>query len=699
MPFIDRRVRVFLPVPAPLQQYFVARLGRRRGLTVSWIIVVFVFWVVYAFTRRFGSYHRSWPPPFDRDPPSLVFGRADLAAVWEWEVASGHYQSSRPIPLQVGLTEPPQNPGLPNDKTLKLPTLPDKFRSPSLRIGGVESTIGTGPARSYLDLEAQPPHVAYPPRPVAGSIADLDIVMDHCDFGRSKYVRDCLEMLRYGAGLDNGKRTRVDYIDAWKYIFRELDHKTPTPSRLFASKAQMEIDNQQGLILKDPHHLEGPLHLPATIPYRTTTPSDACDPNYPRIFHMFWAGPFTDKPYVALLSFLFTQNLGLHLPRGSSNENVCRPKFWMWINPGPAASKPNPNALKDMFDTLAANPWSSPFLHSRFKEVIEFKLWNTTEQLDGIPEIKDKWRSVASLFNSGGHKYKVKHNSKEEDQRTEGADEQQDGKDEDGGPDPSPTSVNQQDAQDMYNMVGSSSASDYDRLSVILSDMARFVLCHRFGGTYLDADTILLRDWEELWGWKGAFAYRWSRLERYNTAVLRLNKGSALGSFLFYTALRNDLDFHPMTVSRYMKDAYLEPLLLRLPDALFDSAWLNTEDYQRDRPPFPYFTEFGDLFTTPQSSGAAPLSLGFEGFFRGAYSYHFHNFWWKPFDSSRNWPDLGSKFAKGEQKAKAQLNITGPPPSERLLARDLSWATVLKRTFEGYIRGVRPNMYGEWLSW
>ncbi len=30
---------------------------------------------------------------------------------------------------------------------------------------------------------------------------------------------------------------------------------------------------------------------------------------------------------------------------------------------------------------------------------------------------------------------------------------------------------------------------------------------------------------------------------------------------------------------------------------------------------------------------------------------------------------------------------------------DLSWATVFKRTFEGYIRNERPNMYGEWLRW
>lgn len=31
--------------------------------------------------------------------------------------------------------------------------------------------------------------------------------------------------------------------------------------------------------------------------------------------------------------------------------------------------------------------------------------------------------------------------------------------------------------------------------------------------------------------------------------------------------------------------------------------------------------------------------------------------------------------------------------------RDLDWSAVLKRTFEAYIRGERPNMYGEWLQW
>lgn len=31
-----------------------------------------------------------------------------------------------------------------------------------------------------------PPNLAYPPRPVPGSVADLDVIMDHCDFSQGK---------------------------------------------------------------------------------------------------------------------------------------------------------------------------------------------------------------------------------------------------------------------------------------------------------------------------------------------------------------------------------------------------------------------------------------------------------------------------------------------------------------------------------
>lgn len=90
---------------------------------------------------------------------------------------------------------------------------------------------------------------------------------------------------------------------------------------------------------------------------------------------------------------------------------------------------------------------------------------------------------------------------------------------------------------------------------------------------------------------------------------------------------------------------------------------------------------------------AAPQALGFAGFYRGAYSYHYHSPWIKPFDVARNYPDLGGRFAK------AVGNATIEVESVLLDQRDLDWSTILKRSFEAFIRGERPNMYGEWMVW
>ena len=58
---------------------------------------------------------------------------------------------------------------------------PSRFRPP-----GVETITGSGPKRVYLDIQSHPPNVANPPRPVPGSVADLDHIMSHCDFGQGK---------------------------------------------------------------------------------------------------------------------------------------------------------------------------------------------------------------------------------------------------------------------------------------------------------------------------------------------------------------------------------------------------------------------------------------------------------------------------------------------------------------------------------
>ncbi|KAJ6519714.1 glycosyltransferase family 32 protein [Mycena sanguinolenta] len=698
-----RRLRLWLPNPRRIHQFSVSRFGRKRGFVFMLLLFAVLVFAMFALAKRFATEEKTWPA-FTGDPPTLVFRREDLQRIWTWEISSGHYPSRRRLPEQLWLKSTIDNPSLPPRRA----SLPSRIRAPS---GASTATRGIGPRRTYLEIASEPPHVAYPPRPVPGSVADFDIVMEHCDYSEKKYVRDCLEVLRLGGGLDNGKRLRRGKMDDWKYIYLEQlegsngtaasDIEDETPA-LITGVARDSADPDSGLIKKRGVDWEvPPIALPEPRQYRSyQSLSSACDPESPRIFHMFWTGPFTDKPYLALLSFLFTQNTGLHVHDYPTETAACRPKFWLWINPGPAAAVPNPSALRDMFTELKATPWAAPFLHPRFKDIIQFKLWNTTEQLDGVPELANEWRTRESLFNSGGHVISVPQ-KKESDVTSASA----------GGENATDTS--KADEDDLLNRTGSKSSTSYDRLSVILSDMARFILCHRFGGIYLDADTLLLRDWEELWGWKGAFAYRWSRLDKYNTAVLHLNKGSALGTFLFRTALKNDLDFHPMTVSRYLKEAHLEGLLLRLPDALFDSAWLNTEYFQWERPPQPFFTDFQDFFDTPLKISAAPHALGFDGFFKGAFSYHFHNYWWKPFDPARNWPDLGPQFIAGERAARASARaaarstMSGERPAETEEEddkveddqRDLDWSTVLKRTFESYVRGERPNLYGEWIEW
>lgn len=105
-------------------------------------------------------------------------------------------------------------------------------------------------------------------------------------------------------------------------------------------------------------------------------------------------------------------------------------------------------------------------------------------------------------------------------------------------------------------------------------------------------------------------------------------------------------------------------------------------------------------------------------------------FRWKPFDPARNVPDLGPRFSAGEKKAYANLrkekikaalfaqqtqlaatadagggdNLEDKIDDDEFRDEsgdktDLDWSTVIKRTFEAYIRGERPNMYGEWLVW
>ncbi len=63
-------------------------------------------------------------------------------------------------------------------------------------------------------------------------------------------------------------------------------------------------------------------------------------------------------------------------------------------------------------------------------------------------------------------------------------------------------------------------------------------------------------------------------------------------------------------------------------------------------------------------------------------------------------PKPAMKGAKLRQPTAEELVEFAEEDRDVLLdSRDLGWSAVLKRTFEAYIRGERPNMYGEYLVW
>lgn len=443
--------------------------------------VVFLFFSITSTVklgkRAFRAGRDAGKIPFV-DPSTLILNSSDVERIWRWEIAEGHYPSKRSAGIPFNHKEGGggtrssttaqavngglirvENPGLPKkteadlrrEREVKLEVerrLRDQGRvvnqagtgpggivvggssDDPLRTNGVEM-VPVGPGRRYLEVplksgrQSQP----YPPRPDGRATLDLDAVMDHCDFGEDKYVRDCLEVLRVNSGMDTPLRRGIH--DSWKTTFvpvvggsthnplvsesqkRILDqHSSDVTSLMNSSTSTFSdlVQVRQQLTLST-----GPTASHHRHPHFTPHPSHptadpACDPAHPRLFHIFWAGPFTDKPYSAALSFLFTQQLSLSSPIGSNptieDPTLCRPQLWIWINPGPASSFPDPRAEKRMKNDLANNPWSAPLLHKRFKDTVKFRLWNTTEQLDGVQEMKG-WRDMR-LFNSGGVKYGVR---------------------------------------------------------------------------------------------------------------------------------------------------------------------------------------------------------------------------------------------------------------------------------------------------
>lgn len=85
------------------------------------------------------------------------------------------------VPEQIGFTSAILNPALP---PAKAHTLISPFTPPPGPVTTI--TRGVGPRRTYLENQKQSIGAAYPPRPISGSIADLDIILEQCNFSEGK---------------------------------------------------------------------------------------------------------------------------------------------------------------------------------------------------------------------------------------------------------------------------------------------------------------------------------------------------------------------------------------------------------------------------------------------------------------------------------------------------------------------------------
>jgi hypothetical protein len=162
------------------------------------------------------------------------------------------------------------------------------------------------------------------------------------------------------------------------------------------------------------------------------------------------------------------------------------------------------------------------------------------------------------------------------------------------------------------------------------SDAMRLLVLYRYGGLYIDADTMALRDFTPLllseYG-RGAFCYRWSARRDYgNNAIARGEKGSALGLFLLERARRIG-SCHPRLLLAH--DGDVPDTMLELPCALFDPLWphFDGDDRFAERP-FGDFRDFSRPFGLLHRRRKA--IAGMADFFPGAFAYHWHGLWKMP---------------------------------------------------------------------
>ena len=172
---------------------------------------------------------------------------------------------------------------------------------------------------------------------------------------------------------------------------------------------------------------------------------------------------------------------------------------------------------------------------------------------------------------------------------------------------------------------------------IAYSDLLRFVALYFFGGLYVDADTMFLRDMRDLHG--QSFAFKWDfSVTYYNTAIMGLPKGSPLVPQIIENAKECSAKaFYPTTIHNYLNCTIgVCRGLKMMPSALFNPSqasqtnwhWQSNSGIGHDR-------DVGtDWFFD------RPRLWDLDHFFPGAYTFHWHNRWMHPVHNESFFADL-----------------------------------------------------------
>lgn len=144
---------------------------------------------------------------------------------------------------------------------------------------------------------------------------------------------------------------------------------------------------------------------------------------------------------------------------------------------------------------------------------------------------------------------------------------------------------------------------------------------NKYGGIYADVDILFLRDLQPLFMIE--FAYRWSMLQGFNTAVLQVFPQSNTSKIIMGQGLqqRSPYAFYPTSIHKYA----LPKTFYRLPCALFDPFWLAIDGMDPKSHAIwtsggNYSNGFKDLFS--RHSG---ISRKGRNLFDGAFAFHWHS--------------------------------------------------------------------------